>query len=283
MPTHLPPWAPLAKPALTIACFVVLWGVESILPFFAEPRHRWRHAGRNLAIALLNAAVLAFLFASLTVAVADWSTSHQFGLLNQLHLPSPLHFIGAIVLLDLWLYVWHRLNHRVPFLWRFHRMHHSDHEMDVSTATRFHLGEHIGAATLRLGLIPVFGITAIEILIYETLVVAVTMFHHANISIGRFDRPLRWLTVTPFMHKVHHSRLRHETDSNYSTLFSLWDRCFGSFRMRNDCRTLDLGLDGMDDDDRQTIRGMLLTPLRGPAPVSSQRPSSDDTVDGMNT
>lgn len=271
MPTQLPSWAPVAKPVLTVACFAALWIAESLAPYFAVPRSRWKHAGRNLAIALLNTLVLAAIFASATVAVAGWTAERQLGLLNLAELPTTLHFVGAIVLLDLWLYVWHRLNHRVPFLWRFHRMHHADHEMDVSTATRFHLGEHVGAATLRLGLIPLFGVTAGEILVYETLVVGITMFHHANISVGRFDRPLNWLTVTPFMHKVHHSRVRDETDSNYSTLFSAWDRVFRTFRMRDDCHTIELGLDGMDDDDHQSVGGMLWTPFAGPTPDASKR------------
>jgi sterol desaturase/sphingolipid hydroxylase (fatty acid hydroxylase superfamily) len=267
----LPPWALFAKPAVFVACFTALWIAETSAPFFAAPRHRSRHAGRNLAIALLNTLVLALLFGWLTVAVCTWTSASEFGLLNQFALPAAAHAIAAIVLLDLWLYVWHRLNHRVPVLWRFHRMHHADHEMDVTTATRFHLGEHLGAAMLRLGIIPLVGATVVEVLAYDALVVAVTMFHHANISIGRFDAPLRWLTVTPFMHKVHHSRLQRETDSNYSTLFSIWDRCFGSFRMREECHTIELGLDGMDDDRHQTIGGMLTTPFRGPMPDSSKR------------
>jgi len=271
MPTQFPFWAPFVKPALTVACFAALWVAESFAPYFASPRKRWKHAGRNLAIALLNTVVLALVFGTATVAVAGWTTERQLGLLNLTALHSIVHFFGAILLLDLWLYVWHRLNHRVPFLWRFHRMHHADHEMDVTTATRFHLGEHVGAATLRLGLVPLFGVTVAEILVYETLVVGITMFHHANISVGRFDRPVKWVTVTPFMHKVHHSRIRDETDSNYATLFSAWDRIFRTYRVREDCHTIEFGLDGMDDDSHQSVRGMLMTPLGDPTPDASKR------------
>ena len=147
-------------------------------------------------------------------------------------------------------------------------MHHSDREMDVTTATRFHLGEHLGAATIRLALIPLFGVLVVEILVYEALVVAVTMFHHSNISLGRFDPPLRWLVVTPRMHQIHHSRQRIETDSNYSVLLSCWDRIARTYRMRPDGVRIELGLDEFGDDGWQSVLGMLKAPF---APATEQQ------------
>jgi sterol desaturase/sphingolipid hydroxylase (fatty acid hydroxylase superfamily) len=169
------------------------------------------------------------------------------------------------------MYLWHRANHAIPFLWRFHRMHHSDTEMDVTTATRFHLGEHVGASTLRAGLIPLLGFEVWELIIYDTLLIAVTMLHHANISLGRCDRWLRWLIVTPDMHKVHHSSWRPETDSNYSTVFSVWDRLAGSFRIRADPKTLRYGLSDFSEPGWQTVWGMLRTPFVLPP----KRPNSE--------
>jgi sterol desaturase/sphingolipid hydroxylase (fatty acid hydroxylase superfamily) len=159
------------------------------------------------------------------------------------------------------MYVWHRANHVIPFLWRFHRMHHSDNRMDVTTAARFHLGEHIGSNVLRLGLIPVLGFQIWHIVVYEMLVICNTQFHHANISLGKFDRWLRLAIVTPNMHKVHHSRWRPETDSNYSTLFSFWDRLASTFRMRPNLEELDYGLDEFDESQWQSVWGMLKTPF----------------------
>lgn len=274
MPTVLPSWAPIVKPTLAVAFLVALWTWETFFPLVVGRRWQWRHCGRNVTIALLNTVVLAVVFGAATVGVAAWAAERQLGLLNWLTVPWPWRLLAAVVLLDGWLYAWHRLNHQVPLLWRFHRMHHSDADMDVTTATRFHLGEHLGAATLRLGLIPLFGVNVVEIVIYETLVVAVTMFHHANISLGRFDRPLRWLVVTPRMHQVHHSRWRPETDSNYSTLFSMWDRLFRTFRMRRGNAPVDLGLDEFDDDRWQTLAGMLRTPF------AMQRNSEPDAARG---
>jgi len=261
VPTELPSWIAAVKPALTVAFLAALWSWEMLFPLAAGRERRLQHAVRNLFIAVLNTVVLALLFGAATIAAASWTAEQQFGLLNWVAVLSPWRLLPAILLLDGWLYVWHRLNHRIPLLWRFHRVHHADAEMDVTTATRFHVGEHLGAATLRLGLIPLFGVSVIEILIFETLVVANTMFHHANVSLGSLDRPLRWLIVTPRMHQIHHSRYRPETDSNYSTLFSCWDRLAQTYRMRAGKESVQLGLDEFSDDRWQTISGMLKTPF----------------------
>lgn len=271
----LPDWTATTKPGLTILCFAALWTWETFLPLYADRQHRWRHAGRNVIISLLNAVILGVVFGAATVGVAVWTTESQFGILYWLNVPWPWRLLPAILLLDGWLYLWHRLNHCIPLLWRFHRMHHSDKEMDVTTATRFHLGEHVGAAILRLALIPLFGVTVIEILMYEVLVVAVTMFHHANVSLGWLDRPLRWLIVTPRMHQIHHSRLRPETDSNYSVLFSFWDRLALTYRMRHRNEGISLGLTEFDDDRWQSVAGMLKTPFVNPPPPAATPTSQD--------
>ncbi len=264
--------AKLVLPALLLVAF---WCWETWQPFFQQRKDRLRHGFRNLVIALLNTTFLAFTLGILTAIVAHWTETRQLGLLNLVALPFGAGLIGAVLLLDCWMYVWHRANHRIPFLWRFHRMHHSDKQMDVTTATRFHLGEHIGGATLRLGLIPLLGLSVWQIVIYEMLVLAITQFHHANISLGRYDRLLQWLIVTPNMHKVHHSRWQRETDSNYSTLFSFWDRFGRSFRMRRDLSTIEYGLDEFDAPSWQTVTGMLKTPL---APGSREQPGASDAI-----
>ena len=250
--------AKLVLPALLLAAF---WLWETWQPFFGQPAGRLRHAGHNLAIALANTVVLAFTLGAATVAVCGWTTEQEWGLLQAWPLAEPLRFALGLVLLDAWMYAWHRANHAIPLLWRFHRMHHSDNRMDVTTATRFHLGEHLGGGILRLGLIPLLSLGIWQIVVYELLVVAITQFHHADISLGRFDRWLRLVIVTPDMHKVHHSRWRPETDSNYSTVLSIWDRLARSFRMRANVKTLELGLDGYDGTEWQTWWGMLKTPF----------------------
>ena len=132
------------------------------------------------------------------------------------------------------MYAWHRINHRVPFLWRFHRVHHSDAQMDVTTASRFHTGEIALSSLLRIPLILALGVTAWQLVLYETMMFGVVQFHYANIALPpRAESVVSRVIVTPTMHKVHHSRWQPETDSNYSAMLSVWDRLFGSFRRRN--------------------------------------------------
>jgi sterol desaturase/sphingolipid hydroxylase (fatty acid hydroxylase superfamily) len=201
-------------------------------------------------------------FTGLWAGAADWAARHAWGALSWLGAWPVGHTLGALLALDLWTYWWHRLNHRVPILWRFHRAHHSDPQVDVTTASRFHLGEILLSNCLRIPLILMVGIRLEEIVIYETLLLAVIQFHHANIGLPvALDRLLRCLIVTPAMHKVHHSRVSVETDSNYSSVSSIWDRLFRSFRLRPDPRTIQFGLDDFSNPEDQTLAGILKTPL----------------------
>ena len=245
-----------------IAVLAALWTWESLQPFFSWDDHRLRHAVRNIGLTVFNKAVTALLFSAATVLVASWATTQSIGVLNLFSISWPLKLAAALLLLDGWMYVWHRANHMIPLLWLFHRMHHSDHRMDVTTATRFHLGELAMSSTLRLGLIPILGLEVLHIVIYDLLVAVFTRFHHANISLGRWDDWIRILIVTPNMHKVHHSRLQPETDSNYAVVLSVWDRLGRSFRFRKNPKEIEFGLDGFDEDQWQTFVGLLKTPFR---------------------
>jgi sterol desaturase/sphingolipid hydroxylase (fatty acid hydroxylase superfamily) len=267
------------KPVVSVVLLAVFWCWETWRPFFGHREGRVRHAGHNLAIALFNAVILGLVFGFVTTTVAGWTERNRYGLLHALGLDGPVRFVLALVLLDGWMYVWHRANHAIPFLWRFHRMHHSDRHMDVTTATRFHLGEHVGGAVLRLGLIPLLGLEVWDLVAYDTLVIAVTQFHHADISVGRWDRWLRWLIVTPYMHKVHHSDWRPETDSNYSTVLSVWDRLFRSFRIRSDPNTLVFGLGEFTDPGWQSWWGMMKTPFVDPAKAPTSAPGVADPAE----
>jgi len=176
-------------------------------------------------------------------------------------MPLWLHACTAVLVLDIWTYWWHRANHLIPLLWRFHRMHHSDPWMDVTSARRFHPGEIVLSSLLRVPLIALLGIHLWELVLYELLMGIIVDFHHANIALPEpVDRLLRTVIVTPAMHKVHHSRVRAETDSNYTSLLSVWDRIFGSFRLRPEPSAIRIGLDGWSGASHQTLPGMLATP-----------------------
>ena len=254
----------LAKRAVPLLLLAVFWCWETWRPFFGQKEGRLRHAGRNLAVAVINTVVMGLAFGYVMVVVTGWTQENQLGLLNNLDLGWPIRFVLGLVLLDCWMYSWHWANHVIPLLWRFHRMHHSDRHMDVTTATRFHLGEHLFSSVLKLGLVPLLGLEVWHLLAYDTLVIAVTQFHHADISLGRWDRWLRLVIVTPDMHKVHHSDWHPETNSNYSTVLSIWDRLLGSFRKRDDPGTIVFGLKEFTDPDWLGVAGMLKTPFVNP-------------------
>jgi sterol desaturase/sphingolipid hydroxylase (fatty acid hydroxylase superfamily) len=260
--------------AVTLA---VLWAIESVAPMFLGRQRRLSHIATNLALAGLNALIgLGFAFAIL--GVTEWARAHSFGLLNLAPLPGWLHWLGAIVLFDCWQYWWHRFNHRVPFLWRFHAVHHADAEMDASSGVRFHTGEIVLSFLVRLAVLPLLGVTLPELLLYETLSLPVILFHHSNLRISEgADRWLRWLIVTPRMHYVHHSRWQPETDSNYTSLLSVWDRLFGSFRLRDKPSEISLGLDDYEEREWRRLPGLLAAPFRGSrnvrAPTEAAKPS----------
>jgi sterol desaturase/sphingolipid hydroxylase (fatty acid hydroxylase superfamily) len=243
---------------------LLLWETAApFFPLFAGWRERGRHALRNLAVGLLNALMIAVLFALAWRAAAGWAEARHFGLLNLAALPVWLHALGAVLLLDVWTYWWHRVCHRVPLLWRFHRVHHGDAQMDVTTANRFHLGEIAASSLLRIGLLPLLGVRFGELVLYETLLQAVVQWQHANIGLPpMLERALRLVLVTPGLHKVHHSREQPETDANYASLLSVWDRVFGSLRWRERPEEIRLGLDGHDDAERQKLGGLFREPFR---------------------
>lgn len=257
------PESTLAKPALVAAALALLWTLEGVSPQFTDRQRRLSHYGHNLALGLLNAAVVALVFAAALVAAAEWAAARGVGLLHVLRLPTWLAWPLALLLLDLWMYAWHRLNHHVPLLWRLHSVHHSDAEMDASSASRFHTGEIVLSSLARLLVLPLLGVTPLQLLTYELLLQPVILFHHSNLRIApRLDRMLRAVLVTPWMHWVHHSRHQPETDSNFASVFSWWDRLFGTFRLRDDPSGIALGLDGYAEVEWRTLRGMLRSPLR---------------------
>jgi sterol desaturase/sphingolipid hydroxylase (fatty acid hydroxylase superfamily) len=234
---------------------------ETIIPFF-EQKNRARHGLRNLVMTALNGAVLGLVFAGLNLTVALAAQQYGLGLLRVIGLSGTALLVTAFLAVDAWTYWWHRFNHLNRFLWRFHRMHHSDPDVDVTTGTRFHVGEVTISSIVRLALIPIIGIPLEAIILYDAVQLPVILLHHSNIALpSRVDRTLSLLLVTPFMHKVHHSRVRNETDSNFSSVLSVWDRMFGSFIRKENCREIRFGLRGYDGDDRQSIKGLLSTPF----------------------
>ena len=240
----------------------LLWTAESVVPMFVGRKHRVPHIATNLLLAAINAAV-SYGFAFGIFAATEFARVRGFGVVRWIPLPTWGQWVLAILLFDCWQYWWHRINHRVPLFWRFHAVHHSDAEMDASSGVRFHTGEITLSFLARLVVLPIIGMTIPQVLVYEALSLPIILFHHSNVRLsGRVDRSLRWLIVTPWMHYVHHSRLQPETDSNYSSFLSIWDRLFGSFRLRAKPREIELGLDNWNEREWRWLPGMLLAPFR---------------------
>jgi len=223
----------------------------------------------NLGIVLLNTLTARFLFPLMPVGFAFLVDERGWGLLNQLDLP-PWPAIGvALVLMDLAIYLQHVMFHAFRVFWRIHRMHHTDLDYDVTTGLRFHPIEILLSLLLKLAVVALVGPSPAAVLIFEVLLNATSMFNHGNVRIGTsLDRVLRLLVVTPDMHRVHHSIIRRETDSNYGFNLPWWDRLFGTYRKQPAMghEKMIVGLDAFRDPKMLRLHWLLAIPfLRSPS------------------
>jgi sterol desaturase/sphingolipid hydroxylase (fatty acid hydroxylase superfamily) len=240
-----------------------LFALEGLIPFYDQAEGRWSHAARNLGFALM-AGLVGALMAPLILTSIALAQTRGWGLLNAIEMPAAVALVAGILLFDLWMYVWHRANHEMPLLWRFHRVHHTDPRMDSTTAFRFHPGEIALSTLLNAVVILALGLGLATLILYKSLMVVVILLHHSNIRLPEaWDRRLRLLVVPPSMHRVHHSEIARETNSNYGTIFSFWDRLFGSFRLRDDLARIRFGIGDFEGPQWQTPLQLLILPLRG--------------------
>jgi len=202
----------------------------------AGPR-RERSVGRaarwpaNLGVTILNSVVVRILVPGGAVAMAVAAERHHFGLLNQVALPDVIAVATGAILLDLVIYLQHVMFHAVPVLWRVHRMHHADIDLDVTSGARFHPFEIVLSMVIKMGVVTALGTPASAVLIFEVLLNATSMFNHSNVAMrAGVDRVLRLIVVTPDMHRVHHSIVARETNSNFGFNLPWWDRWFGTYR-----------------------------------------------------
>lgn len=250
------------KPVLAAGFLMLLWTLEGVWPMFTARRQRGRHYLVNLILGAGNGLLMALLFGGALLAVTELSRAQGWGLLHRVPLEGFAAWAAALVLIDFWQYLWHRLNHASPLLWRFHAVHHSDADMDASTALRFHTGELLASGLARLLIFPLLGVTLPQLALYEVILLPVILFHHANVRVpAQLDQWLRLIIVTPRMHWVHHSDQQPETDSNFSSVLSLWDRLFCTFRLRTQPESIRLGLDGVSEDEWRTLPALLRLPF----------------------
>jgi sterol desaturase/sphingolipid hydroxylase (fatty acid hydroxylase superfamily) len=242
------------------AAYGLFWSWEAIAGLTRGKRAAdWRRRVRNMALTVMTIAI-GIAGGELVMTLARWSEAAGFGLLYRLDLSLPAALLLGILATDLVEYLRHRLQHQVPFLWRFHRVHHSDTRIDATTSFRAHPLDIVSRPLLHAVLLPLIGVSPLAMLVATPLVLPVLVFQHADIRLPEsLDRLLRLVLVTPGMHLLHHSQHQPETDSNYATFLSVWDRLFASYRVG---RPEEIGLTGHDGPRHQTIGGLLATPWR---------------------
>lgn len=253
---------PLVRVTAFLSVFALLIVLQQTLPRREVPGG-WRRRLTNVALVVIDTMLLRVAFPVLAVELALRVEGSGGWLAGAL--PQWAAVAVGVVLLDLAIYWQHRLVHHVPLLWRLHRVHHADVGFDVTTAVRFHPLEIALSMAIKLGLISLFGIPALAVLIFEILLSAGALFTHANLRMpDGFERRLRWLVVTPEMHRIHHSVHREETDSNFGFHLSLWDRLFGSYRSdpRDGQTTMQIGLHEFRESRDQSLWALLVNPFR---------------------
>jgi sterol desaturase/sphingolipid hydroxylase (fatty acid hydroxylase superfamily) len=219
--------------------------------------------GTNLGLWAVDAAVMGTVCGACACTVATWASVAGVGLLNASGASLWVAIPATVIGLDLASYVWHRANHVVPALWRFHRVHHSDSTFTVSTALRFHPGELLLSLPLRLIAVLLLGAPAIGVVVFEALFAVANLIEHGDIDVPlRFEAALENVVVTPALHRFHHTRAGSDRDHDFGTILVLWDRLLGTYRPSSSAARVDVGLP--DVRDALGLRAALLLPLRGP-------------------
>ena len=257
------------EPMIRLGAFAGVFALMTAWELLAPRRHlefgrglRWPN---NLGVVVVDTLVLRLVFPTAAVGLALVAEARGWGLFNVIDLPPWLAVIASVILLDLAIYLQHVLFHAVPALWRLHRMHHADLAFDVSTGVRFHPIEIVLSMVIKFTVVAALGVPAAGVLLFEVLLNATSMFNHGNVRMpARLDRALRWIVVTPDMHRVHHSASPRETNSNFGFNLPWWDRLFGTYRAQpaagHDAMTI--GIEQFRDPGELRLDRMLLQPFR---------------------
>jgi sterol desaturase/sphingolipid hydroxylase (fatty acid hydroxylase superfamily) len=240
-----------------------LKAVEVLEPHHAPTaplRLRWI---TNLGLGLVNGLLVSFLCASCFVLTAQGRLPAAFAPLPRLSSKIWVQILVAVVFLDLLTYALHRAYHRIPFLWRFHVVHHTDLDLDVSSASRFHTGEVLFSSVAKLGAVAVLGIPPLGLVVFEVAMLACAQFQHANIKVPARLEPILWRTlVPPAMHRLHHAPNSRDTDSNFGTILTLWDSLLGTFNRRVADDQPSFGIPRMRDPKVLSLGSLAVLPFR---------------------
>jgi sterol desaturase/sphingolipid hydroxylase (fatty acid hydroxylase superfamily) len=239
--------------------------LERLIPFRLPSVSTARRWLDNIGLAVFNGLLLNLMFAIPIFKAAQYVTQNRLGVFHLVTLPGWLRILVTVVFLDFMLYLWHFINHEIPLFWRFHRVHHSDLNLDVSTASRFHLGELIISAVIKLSLVFFLGAELVGLILFEILVVLTSQFQHSNIRLPEwFEKIWLVLFVPPAMHRIHHSVVIEERNTNYGTVVSLWDKMLGTFLYRVDQTRIKIGVGAYPKPEKVRFPHLLVMPFTRP-------------------
>lgn len=247
---------------LSLFALLAIWEISSPKRQLLQLRRfRWLS---NLGLIVISSVLIRFVFPTAAVGIAIIVEQNNWGFLYYFHLPYVIHFIAAFILMDLSLYFQHVIFHSLPMFWRFHRVHHSDLDCDVTTGLRFHPFEMLLSILIKFLTISALGIPVLTVVIFEIILNAASMFTHSNIRIpGKIESIVRWFIVTPDMHRIHHSVHENETNSNFGFFISVWDRIFGTYIKQPEAghKEMQIGLDEFREPKWQDLRWLIYLPF----------------------
>ncbi len=257
------PISPLLRGFVFFGVFVVAQLFEAWRPLRKPTQNKRRRVFINVGIAATAALALRFTFFPVVMGVAVFAESRQIGLTHYLQLSGLIGIALSVVALDWTLYYWHGMLHKIPFLWRFHNVHHVDLDLDTSTALRFHFGELAMSAFYRSAQVLIFGISPFSLVLFEMLITTFAQFHHSNVRLPiGFERFLSKAIITPRLHGIHHSIVRQETDSNFGTILTIWDYLHTTFRGNVPQDRITIGVPSFQDPRELGLFGALGLPFR---------------------
>jgi sterol desaturase/sphingolipid hydroxylase (fatty acid hydroxylase superfamily) len=255
---------------LLAGVFFVLLLVQWKFPLRRQYFSALRRLLRNLLFSAPGFVLARLSLIPFPLLTALWAAHHRFGLLRLLPIPYWLAFAIGILLMDYAYYWWHVGLHLVPFFWRFHNVHHTDLDMDVSTAARFHLGEVILSVPFRMAVVALFGIEFWALIVFELVFETLTFFEHSNWRLPiRLERLLHYFLVTPRMHGIHHSIVQRETNSNWGTIFCWWDKLHHTLRRDVPQDAITIGVAAYRDETELTLGKLFVLPFQAQRPWRS--------------
>ncbi len=265
--------------ALSVLFFVILVALETVFPRKKRSLPRGKRWRTNMIIIIVDSVALRLMGPVAAITAASFAEQNNIGLFNWIALPGGLEFLLALIVLDLAIYVQHVVTHKVPLLWALHKVHHADRDIDVTTALRFHPVEIILSMLYKMVVVFLLGPSALAVFVFALVLNICAMFNHANLRLPvGFDRILRLFIVTPDMHRVHHSTVKRETDSNFGFSLALWDRLFGTYTAQPAAGHDDvvIGLNEYQSGHPAELWWSLVLPFQDPA-----KPKRKTVKDGL--